>query len=807
MTTRRVLVALPLPLSAPYSYAVPEGLADRAVAGARVVVAVRQRELIGMIVGDDHTEPPPATLRPLLALPDVEPALTPPLLALAQQISHYYGTPLGWTLRAMLPAAFWGASQVRLHLVDGATEGARGTGTGKLLDWLRGRGGSALVGAARRALGGDVWGVVSRLQRVGMIRTEVVPPDTGAQQRTVRMLTIRGEPLSLSLRDERFRRSPGQRRVYELLELSGAVAQARVIERTGVDASVIRRLLTSGLIDVTEEARATHPFDSFEVTVPPADRTADQQQALAALADRPTGESTLLFGVTGSGKTLVYLDRIRMALASGRGALLLVPEIALTPQTVARVRGMFGDTVAVLHSGLSDGERADAWRALRQGERRVAVGARSAVFAPVQDLGVIVLDEEHETGYKNGESPRYHARHVAAMRARLEGASLILGSATPALESWTTHEGAARIELPVRVAARPMPTVELIDLRHQELVRGVGGIPWSLALDEAVTATLAVGEQVLLLLNRRGWSAVVQCGDCGEPVSCPACSISLTLHQYPQELRCHYCDHREPIPVACATCGSASMQPRGAAGTQQLERLLEDRFRTARIARMDLDTTAGKWAHHRLLGQVGRGEIDILLGTQMIAKGVDFPGVTLVGVVDADTALHLPDFRSPERTFQLIAQVAGRAGRGDRPGRVLVQTRQPDHPALQYAVRHDARGFLDAERAARSSPPYPPHLALVRVVLQGPEGEVVRQVAEGLVDWSIRSLAREDSSVLVIGPAPCPIERIRGQVRYQFLLKGPGRELGRWVRTAAPRLLGMRDGVRVVIDRDPVTML
>ncbi len=528
---------------------------------------------------------------------------------------------------------------------------------------------------------------------------------------------------------------------------------------------------------------------------------------MTALAGRPVGESTLLFGVTGSGKTLVYLDRIRETLAAGRGALLLVPEIALTPQTVARVRGMFGDTVAVLHSGLSDSERADAWRALRHGARRVAVGARSAVFAPVQDLGLIVLDEEHETGYKNGESPRYHARHVAALRARLEGAGLILGSATPSVESWATHQGEARVELPVRVAARPMPTVELIDLRHQEQVRGSGALPWSVALDEAVTTALAVGDQVLLLLNRRGWSAVVQCGDCGEAVSCPACSISLTLHQHPQELRCHYCDHRQPVPTQCTICSGTTLQPRGAAGTQQLERLLEDRFRTARLARMDLDTTAGKWAHHRLLGQVGRGEVDILLGTQMIAKGVDFPGVTLVGVVDADTALHLPDFRAPERTFQLITQVAGRAGRGDRPGRVLVQTRQPDHPALQFATRHDARGFLDIESAGRASPPYPPHLALVRVVLQGPDAGVVQRVAEGLAEWSIRSLAREESTVLVVGPAPCPIERIRGQVRFQLLLKGPTAELGRWVRTASPHLLGERDGVRVAIDRDPVTML
>ncbi|HKG32833.1 MAG TPA: primosomal protein N', partial [Gemmatimonadales bacterium] len=518
------------------------------------------------------------------------------------------------------------------------------------------------------------------------------------------------------------------------------------------------------------------------------------------------GAGALLFGVTGSGKTLVYLEAVRRVLERGQGAIVLVPEIGLTPQTVSRFRGAFGDNVAVLHSGLSHGERADAWRLLRRGDRRVAVGARSAVFAPVSNLGLIVIDEEHEASYKNGETPRYHTRDVAAVRARLEGAQLLLGSATPSLETVAqTATGLGLLRLPERIGSRPMPPVEMVDLRAAPKVEGTGPVAWSVALDSAITSTLARGEQALLLLNRRGYAAFLQCPDCGEVWQCPRCSISLTVHRTPAALRCHYCGHEEPLPFTCRVCANPVQQMRGV-GTQQLERMLVERYPDARIARMDLDTTSTKWSHQRILAAVEKGEIDLLIGTQMIAKGLDFPNVTLVGVVDADTGLYLPDFRSAERTFQLLAQVAGRAGRGPKGGRVLVQTRHPRHHALVRAAQHDAVGFLDEERGLREVPPYPPAVHLVNLLYSGSDERDVGRKAAGLADWCNSLVARYQLPISVLGPAPCPLVRIKDRWRWHVLLKGPSVALGRVVRYAA-RHLKREGNVRLVIDRDPVSLL
>jgi primosomal protein N' (replication factor Y) len=483
-----------------------------------------------------------------------------------------------------------------------------------------------------------------------------------------------------------------------------------------------------------------------------------------------------------------------------------VPEIGLTPQTVSRFRGAFGDEIAVLHSGLSDGERADAWRLLRRGERRVAVGARSAVFAPVANLGLLVIDEEHEASYKNGETPRYHTRDVAAVRARLENARLVLGSATPSAETWARTEGKLTLlRLPERVGARPLPPVEIIDLRTAPKVEGTGPLAWSVALDSAIIGALARGEQALLLLNRRGYAAFLQCPDCGEVWQCPRCSISLTVHRSPPVMRCHYCGHEEPLPFTCRKCGNPVQQMRGV-GTQQLERMLGERYPEARIVRMDLDTTSTKWSHQRILTAVEKGEVDLLIGTQMIAKGLDFPNVTLVGVVDADTGLYLPDFRAGERTFQLLAQVAGRAGRGPKGGTVLVQTRNPSHHALAWASRHDTEGFLRQEREIRESPPYPPATSLVNLVYSGPDERAVGRRAAGLADWCTGLIDRYGLPITVLGPAPCPLVRIKDRWRWHVLLKGPSESLGRIVRYAARRL--KRDGkTRLVIDRDPVSLL
>jgi primosomal protein N' (replication factor Y) len=518
------------------------------------------------------------------------------------------------------------------------------------------------------------------------------------------------------------------------------------------------------------------------------------------------GDGAVLFGVTGSGKTLVYIEAIRRELEHGRGAILLVPEIGLTPQTVSRLRGAFGDQVAVMHSALSEGERADAWRALRSGVKRVAVGARSAVFAPVGNLGLIVIDEEHDASYKNNEAPRYHAREVARVRARLTGARLIMGSATPSPETMgRVGDRLTMIRLPERVGARPLPPVELVDLKTAPRLAIAGAVPWSERLDSAMTAALDRRDQVLLLLNRRGFAARLQCPSCGAVSGCKRCSIALTVHQAPPRLRCHYCAHEEPVPRACKACAHPVQRMQGV-GTQQLEHFLVERFPAARLSRMDLDTTSTKWSHHRILEQFARGEADVLVGTQMIAKGLDFPDVTLVGVVDADTGLHLPDFRAAERTFQLLAQVAGRAGRGPKGGRVIVQTRNPEHHALVHATRHDTEGFLREELELRREPPYPPEVSLVNLVSSGTNESTVARAAALVAEWCTGLIAQHRLGLTVLGPAGCALGKIKDRWRWHVVLKGGNEDLGRVVRYAALHLPTV-SGTRTIIDRDPGSLL
>ncbi len=738
-------VALPLPLASPYTYRIPDELAGRIAPGARVLVPVRRRELVGVVVAL-RRRAPSVKARDIIARLDAEPTLSPELLATARWMSAYYGAPPGLAFKVMLPGGMWG------------TGGA-------------------------------------------------------AQEQHERVVLLADERPTLVERDAVFGRRPRQRELFETVESLGGSAPARhLIDQLGFSDALIRALVKSGMATIGESTRVRDPFARTPATPPPETLTPAQATAVEAIGRLAPGAAAVLFGVTGSGKTLVYLEAVRRELAAGRSAIVLVPEIGLTPQTVSRFRGAFGDQVAVLHSALSDGERADAWRLLRRGERRVAVGARSAIFAPVRDLGLIVVDEEHEATYKNGESPRYHARDVAAVRARLEGARLVLGSATPALETMErTRAGGARRRLelyglPERIGERPMPPVGIVDLRTAPLVRGTGAVAWSVELDEALTSCLLAGEQALLLLNRRGFAAFLQCPDCGAVRDCPHCTISLTVHRTPAGVRCHYCGHEEPVPESCAACGGSVQQMRGV-GTQQLERLVAERFPEARIGRMDLDTTSTKWSHQRILGAVERHEVDLLIGTQMIAKGLDFPNVTLVGVVDADTGLHLPDFRAAERSFQLLAQVAGRAGRGPRGGRVLVQTRSPGHHALTFAARHDTVGFLEAELTLRQSPPAPPVLALVNVVASGPDEKRVGITAAKLADWYGRVIERLGLPVAVLGPAPCAITRIKDRWRWHVVLRGPSPELGRLVRRTARVLARRRSEVAVIVDRDPVSML
>ncbi len=809
-TSRFAQVALPLPISEPYTYRIPESLLDRVSAGSRVVVPVRRRELIGVVVEVDGEQPgQDVEIKSVLAVPDPEPALTAELLETAVWMAGYYGAPLGLSLKAMLPGGMWGKSRVMIRSLDpGRVPGGFGA---DILQWLERKGGQASIAAASKKFKKPVWDAAGRLARVGAAELVVEPPKTGVAPKTERVMVLDrnkgGGGPTLVERKSLFKNRPRQRELYETLDdLGGSAPLVHLKERLGFSPGVLKALVGHGLSRVEEIETLRDPFADEPGTPPPPQPTKAQDDAIDMLEVLDPGRGALLFGVTGSGKTLVYLEVIRRALDRGRGAIVLVPEIGLTPQTVSRVRGIFGDRVAVLHSGLSEGERADAWRALRSGERRVAVGARSAVFAPVQDLGVVVIDEEHEATYKNAETPRYDARQVATVRAKLEGARLIYGSATPSLDTAARlDKDLIRLNLPDRVGMRPMPQVKLIDLRHEPLVEEVRPIPWSQELDRAVVETLARGEQAMLLLNRRGFASFLICPECGDVWICGRCSISLTVHTAPPTLRCHYCGYEAPLPKECRECGHAIQRMRGI-GTQQLERMVTERFPKARLARMDLDTTSTKWSHHKILNAVERGEVDLLLGTQMIAKGLDFPNVTLVGVVDADTALYLPDFRSAERTFQLLAQVAGRTGRGPTGGRVLVQTRRPDHHALRYTVDHDVEGFLAEELETRKSPPYPPVVALANVLVSGTDENAVGLEAARVADWSNALVEERDLPVTVLGPAPCPLAKIKDRWRWHVVWKGESQAIGRVVRYAAERVAG-KGGARVVIDRDPASLL
>jgi primosomal protein N' (replication factor Y) (superfamily II helicase) len=549
-----------------------------------------------------------------------------------------------------------------------------------------------------------------------------------------------------------------------------------------------------------------------ETALPRQERLAlnpDQQKALdavlAALRSRQH-ETLLIHGVTGSGKTEVYIQAIEEVVRYGRQAIVLVPEISLTPQTVERFRRRFG-AVAVLHSHLSDADRHWHWQRIADGQVRVIVGARSAVFAPTPHLGLIVLDEEHESTFKQETAPRYHAREVAVARAAAENVPLILGSATPSLESWNrARVGQYRLlEMPRRVLNRPLPDVGTIDLRADgQRIGSRGSI--SRLLHQAIQTALADDGQVILLLNRRGYSTHIQCPACGTVVRCPDCDIALTHHKTGDQVLCHLCDYRAPAPAQCPACDSGEIRYWGL-GTQKLEAEVRARFPNAPLIRMDADTMRARGAHEKALTEFREGRARILLGTQMIAKGLDFPNVTLVGVIQADTALHLPDFRAGERTFHLVTQVAGRTGRGDKGGRVLVQTFSPDHPAIRAAVKHDYAAFAAEELPLRELLHYPPFAAMIRLVIRGESEVLAKEFAARLGQGVSAALESRQAQARVLGPAPAPTPRIKGKYRFQIQIQGPdGDKLRAAVREAEAGLTAPHD-VEWIADVDPINML
>ncbi len=748
-----VEVAIPIPLFQTFTYTLDPAAERIPVAGSRVVVPFRNRKEIGICLGQSDGSGLRQKPKRVIEVPDDAPALSESMIALCRWIADYYVVPVGVVLRTALPASLTGAEQPT------------------------------------------------------------------PRRKTQRIVRLREDLPTLMHRDKAFARAPQQRAVFELLESVGGTSTLdHLLGSMAFSPSVLKALEKRGLVRIDSEEVDRDPF-ALRIGEPARRHTptSAQTEAIQTLASGSAGDVFLLHGITGSGKTLVYIELLREIVdVRGQTAIVLVPEIALTPQTVDRFRAVFGDRIAVLHSALSDGERYDAWLALKRGEKRIVVGARSAIFAPIENLGAIIVDEEHESSYKQGETPRYHAREVAIVRARNEGAIVVLGSATPSLESWTNAvAGKYRLlKLPDRVGGGSLPKVEIIDLRHKatqlaDSSTGPGTGYSSVIrdeLDSALAATLLRGEQSILLLNRRGYSAFLQCNDCGDVVVCPNCSITLTLHRAPERLLCHYCAHQETVRSACARCGGLTLRHRGM-GTQQVERLVSERFPSARIARMDVDTTSGKWAHAEILDRVGSGQVDILLGTQMIAKGLDFPNVTLVGVVDADVGINLPDFRASERCFQLLSQVAGRAGRGPKGGQVLIQTRVPSHHAVRCAITHDYATFVREELEGRVSPPYPPNLRLANIVFSGTNDRATAALATRGADWIRDLLTHTAGDVTLIGPAPSPIERVKTRWRWHVLLKSANSaELTRVGRYFMEKFQ-VPAALRVTFDRDPVALL
>lgn len=796
---------MPLPANKAYSYRIPDGLVDRIVCGSRVVVPVRTRQMVGVVT--EVTREGGEDLKPVLAVPDDSPLVPAELLKLAEWMSLYYAAPLGRCLKSMLPSALWGESRLLAILVDSsAASGGASADIVKVLQ--RARNGEVTASSLAKRLKRPVWDALQRLSRAGAIRLETRPASTGPRPPTNKVLVLATALPSLIEREKTFGRAWKQRAAFETIDsLGGEVSASLLRETHGFSSAVLNGLVERGVATIEHRPTSRDPFTGVS-DAPPESPTPEQLDAVKAIESSALGSTTTLYGVTGSGKTLVYLESMRQAVNSGGGAIILVPEISLTLQTIARVRGVFGGDVAVLHSALSDGERADAWRDLASGRKRVAVGARSAVFAPVRRLCAVVLDEEHDASYKNSESPRYHARDVAIKRTQIESCRLILSSATPSLETWSRRERTTVVCLRQRVSGQALPDVGLVDMRSEARIRESGPVPWSARMDKAVESRLRDGEQVILLLNRRGFAHYLQCTTCGEVSGCPKCSIALTLHLTPERLFCHYCGFHDPVPVGCAVCGGETQRSRGV-GTQQLEHWLIERYPQARVRRMDADTTVGKWSHSKILESFGKGEVDILFGTQMIAKGLDFPRVTLVGVIDADTSLHLPDFRSAERTFQLVSQVAGRSGRSIAGGEVLIQTRHPDHFAIEFAAAHDFENFAAREIERRREPPYPPHVWLANVIVSGESEPVVANASVELGRWITELVDRTtDGGLDVVGPSPAPLARIKGRWRWHLVLRSPSRRLlGRVVRYGSrnmPRRI--LSGITVVYDRDPVSL-
>jgi primosomal protein N' (replication factor Y) len=828
-------VALPVPLRTTFTYAVPDALRDSVQPGSRVLVPFRNKSLVGVVVEHVQHAPAGAKIREVAKVMDLLPALTPKLIELAHWIAGYYLAPVGEVFRAMLPPITELRTERQIVLTDSGREAAdKETAVTRapnpqqhsFLSRLRGKDGVMPFTSAAK-LGFDD-AALQRLRRAGFI--EFRESMLGRKAKTQRVIAWRGaEANSLEKDNAETQSAPRERgegagsrartleekigSVRVVLEARGPLPLAQLLRLAQVSRSVVERLVRDGLLEAWEERidPAEDPFDAGYV--PPAhELNAEQESALKLVRARfELGEFgvLLLHGVTGSGKTEVYMRAVQETLARGKTAIILVPEIALTLWIGRQCRAWFGarfEGVAVLHSALSDVERAREWWRVRNGEARVVVGTRSAIFAPLENLGLIIVDEEQESSYKQEETPRYHGRDVAIVRAKMENAAALLGSATPSLETYH-HARNGKYELLTlasRVEKRAMASVEIVDLR-EDFAKTHQTSPISAALHAGIQECLAQKTQALVLINRRGYSWSVLCRSCGASVQCENCSISMTHHKQRNRLECHYCGSIQQIPKQCPKCQSKYVYFFGE-GSEHLEERLRKEFPGARIARLDRDTARTKRQYQETLGAFAGGALDILVGTQMLAKGHDFQRVTLVGVVSADSSLSLPDFRAAERTFQLLTQVAGRAGRGELPGRVLIQTFYPEHYAIQDAVKQDYPAFYERETQFRRVMAYPPFTSLANVIVRDTD-------LEKAIRWS-RQLSEyfsphDGKGLRILGPAAAPLARLKREHRFQFLLKSPKRSLLAKVLGGAMTYIDLKEipETAVLVDMDPLSLM
>ncbi len=814
-------VALPVPLDRVFTYLAGEAQPS---VGARVLVPFRNEKLAGVVVRL-HDEPPPVEAKPILSVLDEQPVLSPQLMELGQWIAQYYLAPVGEVLRSMLPLTGEVRRQVLYRITDagrqalfaGAEQGSSRRSRLSpeeqdqeyaVLNALES--GEAVRASKLRA----ATGASLRLLQ-GMVRKKWIARETAAEARDARR-TLR---YAVLIDDVRLPKLNDNQQAI-LAELAGADGGLPVAELRKLDVpeSTLATLVRRGLVRIEERPADFHLTHAHAFATPEHELNNAQKEALATITgavDARAFRPFLLHGVTGSGKTAVYLAAMRRTLDAGRTAILLVPEIGLTPAMAAQLHHAFGAEVALLHSALTPEERGEQWHRIRTGEARVVVGTRSAIFAPVEHLGLVVVDEEQDGSYKQESMPRYHARDVAVMRAKLAGSAVVLGSATPSLETWHNAETGKyeRIEIRERVMDRPLPDVRLVDMRQEFQETGAEHL-FARALIEETQATLERGEQAMILLNRRGYSFVVICRACGEKLDCENCSIALTYHKAlasgdgvatGQRLECHYCGYKKTVPKRCPACESEYLYFLGA-GSQQGEERLQEIFPGARIGRMDRDTVRGRGDLERLLVRLHSGEINLLVGTQMIAKGHDVHGVTLVGVVGCDYALGLPDFRAAERVFQLLTQVSGRAGRGELPGQVIVQTYHPEHYAIQCAAEHDFAGFVERELRFRRAMHYPPYAALANVLLHSHRLEEAAGWAATLGRWCHETTLRH---VRVLGPASAPIAKIKRTYRFHLVMKGENR---RALQQALRALLAHAEQAGIprahlIVDVDAVSLM